>query len=288
MIYLWMAIIIVCCYFIGNINFARIFTWELKRKDITKEGSGNPGMTNVLRTHGFGMAILTMIFEFIKGGVPALIAATIMEKYYPGMFYVVDLTAGFAAMLGQICPVIYKFKGGKGVAVFVGVFFFSPLWWVALSLFFIFAVISFFFKYGAHINLPYIFLMSGAVTIYNIFWGAQAPYWWIAIILVWSMFLLEIYMHRKNISRLWHKKENKIDFEKSLKDFWEGLTKKKQLTSTEKSEPKEKPENEIIVEDEVDPEDEKIMREYDNVPNEGVTMDDIIEAEEFFDDDSDK
>ena len=281
MIYLWMAIIIVSCYLIGNINFARIFTWELKRKDITKEGSGNPGMTNVLRTHGLGMAILTMIFEFIKGGVPALIAASIMDKYYPGMFYVVDLTAGLAAMLGQIYPVIYKFKGGKGVAVFVGVFFFSPLWWVALSLFFIFAVISFFVKYGAHINLPYIFLMSGAVTIYNIFWGAQAPYWWIAIILVWTMFLLEIYMHRKNIQRLWHKRENKIDFEKSLKEFWEKLTKTKQIASDQKVENvDDKPENEIVVEDD---DEEEIMEEYNDV-DDGITTDEIIDNEELFED----
>lgn len=285
MIYLWMSIIIVCCYLIGNINFARIFTWELKRKDITKEGSGNPGMTNVLRTHGFGMAILTMLFEFIKGGVPALVAAIVMDKYYPGMFYVVDLTAGLAAMLGQIFPVIYKFKGGKGLAVFVGVFFFSPLWWVALALFFIFAVISFFCKYGAHINLPYIFLMSGAVTIYNIFfWNAPSPYWWIAIVLVWAMFLLEIVMHRKNIQRLFHKKENKIDFEKSLKEFWGKLTKNKQLTTDQKAktEDDEKPENEIVVEDD---EDEEILKEYDN-SDEGITMEEIIENEELLDDDN--
>ena len=250
MIYLWMSIIIICCYLIGNINFARIFTWELKRKDITKIGSGNPGMTNVLRTHGFGMAILTMVFEFIKGGVPALIAAVVMNKYYPGMFYVVDLTAGLAAMLGQIFPVIYNFKGGKGVAVFVGVFFFSPLWWVALSLFVIFFFISIFAKYGAHINLPYIFLMSSAVTIYNAVWLRNPPYYWIAIIIVWVMFILEIIMHRKNISRLLHKNENKINLEKSLKEFWGKITKNKQLTtSQEDSKDNNKPENEIVVED---------------------------------------
>jgi len=211
MIYLWMSIIIVVCYFIGNINFARIFTWQFKKVDITQEGSKNPGMTNVLRTHGFGLAMLTMVFEFIKGGVPAFIAATIMEKYFPGMFYVVDLTAGLAAMLGQIFPVIYKFKGGKGVAVLSGVFIFSPLWWVALSLFVIFAGLSFLIKYGSHINLSFIFCMSTAVTIYNIFWGAGAPYYWIAIILVWSMFILELIKHRKNIQRLFAGNENKID-----------------------------------------------------------------------------
>lgn len=249
MIYLWMSIIIVVCYLIGNINFARIFTWHINKKDITKVGSGNPGMANVLRTQGFGLAILTMIFEFIKGGLPALIAALVMEKYYPGMFYVVDLAAGFSAMLGQIFPVIYKFKGGKGVAVFVGVFFFSPLWWVALSLFVICFIVALFAKYGAHINLPYVFLMSGAVTIYNIFWGAQAPYWWIAIILVWVMFLTEIYTHRKNISRLIHRKENKINLKESLTEFFGKISQKRIETPKVEVNEDEKPEKEIIIED---------------------------------------
>lgn len=260
MIYLWMSIIVVVCYMIGNINFARIFTWHIKKKDITKVGSGNPGMANVLRTQGFGLAILTMIFEFIKGGVPALIAGIIMEKYYPGMFYVANLTAGFSAMLGQIFPVIYKFKGGKGVAVFVGVFFFSPLWWVALILFALCFVIALFARYGAHINLPYVFIMSGAVTLYNIFWGgvywgppAPSPYWWVAIIIVWVMFLTEIYTHRKNIGRILHRRENKIDLQASLKDFYGKISKKRLETPKTEKELDDKPEKEIVIEDEEQP-----------------------------------
>lgn len=280
MIYLWMSIIIISCYFIGNINFARIFTWELKRKDITKIGSGNPGMTNVLRTHGFGMAILTMVFEFIKGGVPALIAAIVMNKYYPGMFYVVDLTAGLAAMLGQIFPVIYGFKGGKGVAVFVGVFFFSPLWWIALSLFVLFFIISLFAKYGAHINLPYVFLMSSAVTIYNAVWLRNPPYFWVAIIIVWMMFILEIIMHRKNILRLIHKNENKINLENSLKEFWDKINKKKKLP----------PSNVEIENKSGDIEKEIVIYETDEIVDEkddALTMDEVIDNEELFEDEED-
>ena len=127
MIYLYFTIIVVACYFIGNVNFARILSWKRRRQDITTKGSFNPGTMNMLRVYGLRIAIGTMILEFIKGGIPALICGLVMEHFFPGMFYIAFLVAGLSAVLGQIFPVIYGFKGGKGWATCAGFFFFSPL-----------------------------------------------------------------------------------------------------------------------------------------------------------------
>ena len=243
MIFLWFAIAMILGYFIGNVNFARIVTWTFRKKDITKVGSKNPGMTNVMRTQGLGLALLTMCFEFIKGGLPSLIFAVILNRYYPGVFYVADLLMGLSIMLGQIYPVIYKFQGGKGVAVFVGLFFFSPLWWVALILFLLFAVVTYFFKYGAHINIPYMFCMAIAITLYNLIWIPFEPYYWIAIILIWGMICLELFTHRKNLQRIFEGTENKIDFKQRLFELFGKQVPK------EKKEAEQKPEKEIVVED---------------------------------------
>ena len=73
-VYIALVIAFVVSYLIGNINFARIFSWAFAKKDITTVGSKNPGTMNMLRTRGFGEAILTLVMEAIKSGVPALVS----------------------------------------------------------------------------------------------------------------------------------------------------------------------------------------------------------------------
>ena len=96
---------------LGSINFAYI-TARIKGVDISSEGSGNPGTSNVLRTLGKGSAAIVLFGDLLKGAIPIIF-------FYQDQYF---LVYGLAAVLGHIYPVFYKFKGGKGVATYLGVY----------------------------------------------------------------------------------------------------------------------------------------------------------------------
>ena len=140
---LWWGFLLVAVlsYFIGNVNFARIIS-RSKNKDITKIGSGNPGTMNMSREFGLKIGVLTLTLDIIKGVVPALTARLI----YGGMYFgdsnleiceTAQYLAGFFTVLGHIYPVIFGFKGGKGIATTIGVFLVGE-WYITL----IFAVLA--------------------------------------------------------------------------------------------------------------------------------------------------
>ena len=104
-------LIIILSYFLGSVNFAYI-TARIKGIDISSSGSGNPGTSNVLRTLGKGSAAIVLIGDLLKGALPVIFFSE--DQYF--LFY------GVAAVLGHIYPVFYKFKGGKGVATYLGVY----------------------------------------------------------------------------------------------------------------------------------------------------------------------
>ena len=109
-------------YLLGSIPFGLLFTWMAGAGDVRKIGSGNIGATNVLRTGNRAAAAATLLFDAAKGAASVLIA-----RHYFGEN--AALIAAFAAFLGHIFPVWLGFKGGKGVAVFLGVMF--ALDWLA-------------------------------------------------------------------------------------------------------------------------------------------------------------
>lgn len=108
-------IIIALCsgYILGSIPFGLVLTRIAGLGDIRKIGSGNIGATNVLRTGNKFLALLTLILDIGKGAVAVLI----MEYLYPGL----GLFAGGGAFLGHVYSIFLKFKGGKGVATFLGI-----------------------------------------------------------------------------------------------------------------------------------------------------------------------
>ena len=121
-----LIILAVCSYFFGNINWALIIS-KLKKTDIRKMGSGNPGTLNMSRNLGLGIGILTFVLDILKGAIPTIIAIIIFgTKTFVGFdFFIADLAmylCGFCAVLGHIYPVFLKFKGGKGIASTIGVF----------------------------------------------------------------------------------------------------------------------------------------------------------------------
>ena len=104
-------LIIILSYFLGSVNFAYI-TARIKGIDISSSGSGNPGTSNVLRTLGKRSAAIVLFGDLLKGAIPVIFFSE--DQYF--------LLYGVAAVLGHIYPVFYKFKGGKGVATYLGVY----------------------------------------------------------------------------------------------------------------------------------------------------------------------
>ncbi len=128
----WQLIIMaVVCYLVGCFNFARLIS-RRKHKDITKIGSGNPGTMNMSREFGLKVGLITFLCDALKGGVPALISYFIYRNYYfagTGV-QVSDFTryfCGLFVIVGHIFPVTTGFKGGKGIASTLGLF------WLGLS-----------------------------------------------------------------------------------------------------------------------------------------------------------
>ena len=121
-----LAILATCSYFFGNINWALIIS-KLKKTDIRKLGSGNPGTLNMSRNLGLKIGILTFVLDILKGVIPTLVAYFVFkgQKFDNSEFYISDFAiclCGFCAVLGHIFPVVLKFKGGKGIASTIGVF----------------------------------------------------------------------------------------------------------------------------------------------------------------------
>ncbi len=208
MIGLYFAIIILTCYLIGNINFAKIVVKLGKKEDITKKGSGNPGTMNVMRNYGILMGFLVLVLEAVKAGVPAIISATLMNEF--GLYDLTFFVAGASVILGQVFPVIYKFKGGKGIACMAGLFFFTPYWWIAIIAFFACAFLLYLIDYAFLASLSFVTIMS-VVTIVGAV-NAQVEYLWIVIVLISLIWLFALFNHRSNFARFLAKKENKTGF----------------------------------------------------------------------------
>lgn len=205
---LYLVILGLCSYLFGNINFAKLIS-KCKKDDITKHGSGNPGTLNMLRTFGFKWAIFNMILEISKGAIPTLIGKLWLGQI--GMY-----VAGVSVILGHIFPIIFKFKGGKGVAAFAGFSLFALPWWVFLIVFavcFTFVTIT---SIGSIGTLGFVLIS----TIIQLFLINPSSYGWVCYILLVLIVTVIMYLHRGNIKRLIQGKENPTNIRQAFKkDF---------------------------------------------------------------------
>ena len=108
---------LIAAYLIGAIPFGLLLARWVKGVDVREAGSGNIGATNVARSAGKGIGLLTLALDVAKGAAPVLIAERLLDQ--PKAIVV---GAGFAAVLGHVFPVYLRFRGGKGVATSLGVF----------------------------------------------------------------------------------------------------------------------------------------------------------------------
>ena len=215
----FMLISMAAAYLLGSINSAIIVSKVLYRDDIRKHGSGNAGMTNMLRTYGAKAALLTLLGDLMKTALSVFIAAVFFGFNYVGGISTGDgfcYMAGLFAVIGHVFPIYYGFKGGKGVlATAVTALILSPIPFIIL--FSLFALIVAFSKYVSLASVSaavlYPVVLHGYFAV--VFPGAGTPGIMslstiiIAILIVWC--------HRENLKRISNRTENKISFGKKNK-----------------------------------------------------------------------
>jgi glycerol-3-phosphate acyltransferase PlsY len=188
--------IIILSYIIGSIPTAYILTKIFKGIDIRTVGSKNPGTTNVIRTAGFLLGILTFIVDFMKGVLPAILAKKYLTKD------ILPLTM-FFTVLGHTTSPFLSFKGGKGVATFFG-----SLFVISISIF-IYTSISFLFVFF----LTHIVSISSIISVIvflgymllKSFYEFQNTKIFFILTVLWI-----IYRHKTNIKKLILKEEKKL------------------------------------------------------------------------------
>lgn len=181
-------------YVFGSIPFGLILTKLAGLGDVREIGSGNIGATNVLRTGKKPLAALTLLADILKGLIPTLLVATYFELIPYG------LIAGFMALIGHMFPVWLKFKGGKGVATYIGVAF-GFFWPSGLCFILAWLVVAFLFRYSSLSAL-----VACLVTPFVTFFMTEE----IIATTLFVMSILVLIRHRSNIERLIAGEEDKI------------------------------------------------------------------------------
>jgi len=198
-------IVFLFSYISGSIPFGVILTKIFTKEDIRKIGSGNIGATNVLRTGNKYLAGGTLILDILKGYIPIII----IKQYFPEL---IELSC-ISAFLGHLFPVWLKFKGGKGVATYLGIITALSL---QLSLLFVITwiVVSLIFKYSSLSSM----FASLTVLVVNFLRetviSADTSITPTTMVpdskILFIFFILIIFTHRKNILNLKNRTENKI------------------------------------------------------------------------------
>ena len=184
--------VFIVSYLSGSIPFGLILTKIFLNKDLRKIGSKNIGATNVLRTGNKKVAGLTLFLDVSKGIIPILIT----REYFTDLIYLSSL----AAFLGHIFPVWLKFKGGKGVATYLGIIFILSfnlgvtfcVSWILIS------IISKYSSLSSILSTMIVFLISLLNNNFEL-----TSYLFITFIII-------LYTHRQNIVRIKNKSEDKI------------------------------------------------------------------------------
>lgn len=133
---------LVISYLLGSINFAIILTKLFIKDDIRNHGSGNAGMTNVLRIVGSLPAILTFVFDFLKSVISVLVSTWIVSSVCqdPEVVRFVSYLSGFACIIGHLFPVFFGFRGGKGIVTAAGMICVTD-WRVFIAILAVFGIV---------------------------------------------------------------------------------------------------------------------------------------------------
>ncbi len=202
-------IIIAISYLFGSVNAAILIVKLMSKEDIRTMGSGNAGMTNVLRNKGKRAAAGTLAFDMLKGGIAVVVASLLspMLNLDPN---IATAVAGFSAVVGHCFPVFFKFKGGKGVATTFGVLIFLNIY-IALIAFLVFLLLTLVTRIlslgsvvGLFLVIPLSFFESSLGGEYNL----------IRALMYSGMIVLMLIKHHGNISRILKGEERKVSLKR--------------------------------------------------------------------------
>ena len=185
-------IIGIISYLMGSIPFGLILTKIFLKKDIREIGSGNIGATNVLRTGNKIIGYLTLVLDILKAVIPVVY----VKFNYPDYLFISSL----CAFLGHVFPVWLKFKGGKGVATYLGILFTINIYFglVFIIIWLIIFILSKYSSLSSIISTLIIFIFSFLNNNFEL-----TSYLFITFIII-------LYTHRQNIVRIKNKSEDKI------------------------------------------------------------------------------
>ena len=184
-------IIIFCSYLIGSIPFGFLLTKFFLKKDIRDIGSGNIGATNALRTGNKAIGYSTLSLDILKAVLPVIF----IKFNYPDYIYLSSL----CVFIGHVFPLWLKFKGGKGIATYVGILFCIDLMF-GLIFIFTWLIIYLIFKYSSLSSL----IASLSIPAYLLLFLNGKNIFFFLI-----MFILIFFTHRENVKRLINKEESK-------------------------------------------------------------------------------
>lgn len=191
---------VIAGYLLGSVSSAILVCRLLGKTDPRTTGSGNPGATNVLRAHGHGPAAATLAGDVAKGLLPVALAQAW------GFSPLIIALTGLGAFLGHLFPVFFDFRGGKGVATYIGVLFgFSP--WLGLTFCAAWLATAMITRYSS-----FAALVATAVTPFvALAGGMPAPMVFVLLVMALAIF----HRHRDNIARLRAGTESRIGRKKA-------------------------------------------------------------------------
>ena len=195
-----LIILAVICYFIGSIPFAYILTKLFGFGDVRNIGSGNVGATNVLRTGKKKLAFLVLFFDILKGFVPLIV----LKNYlFTNSSELIVCLISSLTILGHIFPIWLKFKGGKGVATYIG-YIFAINYIFGLIFIFSWLLVALIKKYSSLASIVSLIIVP--ISLYIMQFNKDIN----LLLLIISIIIL--IKHYSNILRLFNKTESKIKF----------------------------------------------------------------------------
>ena len=187
-------------YLLGSIPFGLLLTKYAGLGDVRKIGSGNIGATNVLRTGNKPLAAATLACDLLKGTLAVFIASRFVGHEWPITTGLGSVLAGIGAIVGHMYPVWLKFKGGKGVATFLGVLL-GIAWQAAIGAALVWIAVAIASRYSSLAAL--VATAASPVILYFLGYPPVAAFFLLMAVFVW-------WKHSENISRLLSGNESKI------------------------------------------------------------------------------
>ena len=199
-----LVLVTLVAYLIGSLSFAVIISRVMGLDDPRSYGSKNPGATNVLRSGNRKAAVLTLLFDALKGWLPVFVVQVHGERW--GLPEGTVAAVALGAFVGHLWPVFFRFAGGKGVATAAGVLFGLDVW-LGLATLATWLIVAFFSRYSslaalaASVFAPAYYALGGGIV-----WPLDRR----VLLAVLAMSALLLWRHRLNIARLVAGQETRI------------------------------------------------------------------------------